>query len=136
MSYGSAMALQEAVYAALRADSVVMDLSDGAVFDAVPPGAVPGLFVSLGPERVRSRADKTGRGALHEFSVLIASDGAGFGTAKALAVAVSDALDGAPLSLSRGSLVSVHFRRAQARRTSDTREIELWFRARVDLGAM
>jgi hypothetical protein len=136
MSYGSAMALQEAVYAALRADSVVMDLSDGAVFDAVPPGAVPGLFVSLGPERVRSRADKTGRGALHEFSVLIASDGAGFGTAKALAVAVSDALDGAPLSLSRGSLVSVQFRRAQARRTSDTREIELWFRARVDLGAM
>jgi hypothetical protein len=60
MSYGSAMALQEAVYAALRADTVVMDLSGGAVFDAVPPGAVPGLHVSLGPERVRSRADKTG----------------------------------------------------------------------------
>ena len=136
MSYGAALALQQAVYAALRADTAVMDLSGGAIFDAVPPGAVPGLHVSLGPERVRDRADKTGPGALHEFSVLVSSDGAGFGTAKALAVAVSDALDNAALTLSRGTLVSLDFRRAAARRTGETREIELWFRARVDPGAV
>jgi hypothetical protein len=134
MSYGSATALQEAVYAALQGDAVVWSLSGGAIFDALPPGAVPGLYVSLGPERVRLRGDKTGRGALHEFSVLVVSDGAGFATAKALAVAVSDALDEAPLTLSRGTLVNLDFRRAQARRSGDSRAIELWFRARVDLG--
>lgn len=134
MSYGSAMALQEAVYAALGADAAVMDLSAGAIFDALPGGSVPGLHVSLGPERVRLRADKSGRGALHEFSVRVVSDEAGFGTAKALAVAISDALDEAPLTLSRGTLVSLDFRRAVARRTGDRREIELWFRARIDLG--
>jgi len=79
-------------------------------------------------------ADKSGRGALHDFSVLVLSDDAGFGTAKALAVAVSDALDEVPLMLSRGRLVSLDFRRATARRTGDAREIEMWFRARVDLG--
>jgi hypothetical protein len=134
MSYGSAMALQEAVYAALQGDAVVAGLSGGAVFDAVPPGAVPGLYVSLGPERVRPRSDKTGHGAVHEFSVVVVSDGAGFATAKTLAVAVSDALDQAPLTLSRGSLVSLDFRRARAKRSGDAREIELWFRARIDFG--
>ncbi len=134
MSYAGAMALQQSVYAALLADTTVMDLSGGAIFDALPPGSVPGLYVSLGSERVRLSADKSGRGALHDLSVLVVSDGAGFGTAKALAVAVSDALDQAPLTLSRGRLVSFDFRRARARRTGDAREIEMWFRARVDLG--
>jgi len=47
MSYAGAMALQQSVYAALLADTAVMDLSGGAIFDALPPGAVPGLYVSL-----------------------------------------------------------------------------------------
>lgn len=135
MSYGSAAALQEAVFAALAADATVSGLSGGAVFDAMPPGAVPSLYVSLGPERARPRADKTGGGALHDFSVSVVSAGAGFGAAKALAVAVSDALDGASLTLARGRLVNLAFRRAQAKRAGDTRQIEMWFRARVDLEA-
>ena len=134
MSYGSAFALQQAVYSALQADPDVATMSEGAIFDAMPEGPVPGLYVSLGPERVRESADKSAPGAVHEFSVRIVSDGAGFGTAKSLAVAVSDALDDAPLTLARGTLVSLHFRRARARRAGDLREIELWFRARVDLG--
>lgn len=135
MSYGSAMALQEAVYGALTADATVMSLSGGAIYDAIPPGNVPDLHVTLGAERVRRRADKTGPGALHEFSIVVMSDAAGFATAKALSVAVSDALDGADLSLSRGHLVRLDFWRAQARRTATARQIELWFRARIDLSA-
>lgn len=133
MSYGAAMALQEAVYGVLVADAEVANLSAGAIYDAIPPGAVPALYVSLGAERVRERCDKTGRGAVHDLSVLVVSDGAGFGAAKGLAVAVADALDGTPMSLARGTLVSVQFRRAEARRSGDSRQIELWFRARVDL---
>jgi hypothetical protein len=135
MSYGAAASLQEAVFAALAADDAVAGLSGGAVFDAMPPGAVPSLYVSLGPERARQKADKTGDGAVHDFSVLVVSSGAGFGAAKGLAVAVSDALVGAPLTLSRGRLISLDFRRAQAKRDGDSRRIELWFRARVDLGS-
>jgi hypothetical protein len=133
MSYASAAALQEAVFAALTADASVAALSGGAVFDAMPPGAVPSLYVSLGPEQARQRADATADGALHDVSVLVVSSAAGFGAAKALAVAVSDALDGAALTLARGRLVALHFRRAQAKRDGDSRRIELWFRARIDL---
>lgn len=135
MSYGSTLALQEAVYAALQADATVMALSGGAIFDAAPPGAVPDLYLSLGPERARLAADRSGRGALHEFSVLVVSEGAGFAAAKVLAAAVSDAIDDAALTLSRGTLVALNFRRAVARRSGGRREIEIWFRARVDLGA-
>ncbi|MDG4649803.1 DUF3168 domain-containing protein [Roseibacterium sp. SDUM158017] len=134
MSYGSSASLQEAIFAALAADASVSALSGGAIYDAIPPGAVPSLYLSLGPERARHGADKTGDGAVHDFSVLVVSDGAGFGAAKALAVAVSDALDGSAPPLSRGRIVRLDFRRAQARRKGDTRQIELWFRAAIDLG--
>jgi hypothetical protein len=134
MSYASAAALQSAVYAALLGDPTVAALSGGAVYDAVPPGAVPGLYVSLGPESVRHRADQSGDGAVHDFAIRVISDGAGFGAAKELAVAISDALDEAPLALSRGRLISLQFRRASARRAGSSRQIDLWFRARIDLG--
>ena len=134
MSYGGAAALQAAVYAALLADPAVASLSGGAVHDALPPGPVPPLYVSLGPESVRDASDKTGAGAVHEFPVTVVSLGPGFSGAKALAVAVSDALTGAALVLARGQLVRMDFLRARARRVSGQREIEVWFRARVDHG--
>lgn len=134
MSYASAAALQAAIYAALQGDPTVAALSGGAIYDAVPPGPVPELYVSLGPELARQGADKTGDGAVHDVAVRVISDGAGFAAAKSLAVAISDALDDAALSLSRGRLISLQFRRASARRTRNAREIDLWFRARIDLG--
>ncbi len=135
MSYASAAALQAAVYQRLMADSAVDALVGSAIYDAVPPGPLPGLYLSLGPEDARDRSDQTGAGAEHEFSVSVVSDAAGFQTAKALAAAVSDALVGAELILARGRLVDLWFLRARARRVgaADQRRIDLWFRARVDL---
>jgi hypothetical protein len=135
MSYGITAALQEAVYGALSADAEVAARSAGAIYDALPPGPVPGLYVALGPERARDASDKTGAGAIHDFPVTIVTEGAGFAAAKGLAAAISDALDGAQLGLARGRLVSLDFRRARARRVDGAREIELWFRARVDDGS-
>lgn len=132
MSYGIAAALQAAVYGALTGDPVVAALSGGAVHDALPPGPVPPLHVTLGPETARDASDKTGAGALHDFAVTVVSEAAGFAAAKALAAAVSDALSGADLVLARGRLVRLSFLRARARRTDHGREIEVWFRARVD----
>ncbi|GKY88730.1 DUF3168 domain-containing protein [Sinisalibacter aestuarii] len=133
MSYGVAVALQQAVYQALVADPVLGGLVAGAIYDAVPPGIVSGTYVSLGPEDVREASDKTGHGALHEITVSVVTDAAGFSTAKEVATAVSDALVDAELPLARGALVYLNFYRARARRVQDAdmRRIDLKFRARV-----
>lgn len=133
MSYMATAALQEAVFSALMADATVDTLSSGAIYDALPPGPVPSLYVSLGAERVKDASDKSGRAAVHDFSITIVTDSAGFYQAKALAAAISDVLDGADLALARGSLTSMNFSRARARRVGEKREIEVWFRAFIDV---
>ncbi len=134
MSYGSAAALQAAVYQRLMADTALDALVNGAIFDAVPPGTATGTYVSLGPEDAKDASDQVGRGASHEFVVSVVTDQAGFRTAKSAAVAVSDALTGAALVLSRGRLIGLWFLRARARRVEDgdVRRIDLTFRARVE----
>ena len=134
MSYGVAAALQTAVYQRLVADAGLAALIGTAIYDALPAGILPGLYLALGPEIARDRSDKTGRGAEHEFTVSVVTDVAGFASAKAAAALVSDALVDAPLTLARGHLVSLAFWRAQAARigSGDQRQINLTFRARVD----
>ena len=134
MSYGNAAALQAAVYQALVADAALSALVGGAIYDAVPPGTVTGTYVSLGPEDARDASDMTGAGARHDFVVSVISDEAGFARAKEVAAAISDALVGVELALSRGTLVALWFLRAQARRVekAETRRIDLTFRARVE----
>ncbi len=134
MSYGVSAALQAAVYQHLLADAALGALVGGAIYDAVRPGVLPVTYVSLGQEDVRDRSDKTGKGALHIFTVSVVSSAAGFAGAKAVAAALSDALIDAPLTLARGVLVSLTFDRARARRAGDgdMRRIDLTFRARVD----
>lgn len=132
MSYAATAALQEAVYTALTMDSALVTLTAGAIYDALPPGPVPSIYVSLGPERVKDASDVLGDGSVHDFPITVVSDGAGFHTAKTIAAAISDALTGADLPLSRGSLTALNFLRARARRVEDRREIEVWFRAMID----
>jgi len=134
MSYGVAPALQAAVYQRLAADAALAALVGPAIYDALPPGILPPLYVVIGPEVVRDRSDMTGHGAEHDFTVSVVTEAAGFASAKAAAAAVSDALVDAPLTLSRGQLVGLAFWRAQAARVGagDQRQINLTFRARVD----
>jgi hypothetical protein len=134
MSYGVAAALQAAVYQRLASDAALETLVGVAVYDVVPAGPVPGTYVSLGPEDVRDRSDKTGRGAEHRFTVSVVTDAAGFQTAKAAAGAASDALLGGAMVLSRGRVVAIEFLSARARRVraGDVRRIDMTFRARVE----
>jgi len=133
MSYAVSAALQEAVYAALAGDATLAGLVGDAIYDATPTGELPVTYVTIGREDVRDRSDMTGQGALHDFTVSVVSDAAGFASAKTAAGAISDLLVDAGLSLSRGHLVSLNFLRATARRvgTGRTRQIDLRFRARV-----
>ncbi len=134
MSYGSAAALQAAVWQRLVSDGTILGLIGPAVYDAVPPGEGPETYVVIGPEEVRDASDRTGGGAEHRFSVGVVTRVAGFAGAKAVAVAVSDALVGAELILARGRLVGLWFVSARARRLERgaVRRIDLTFRARVE----
>lgn len=134
MSYGVSAALQAAVYQRLAGDAALAALVGAAIYDVVPAGQLPTTYVSLGPEDVTDRSDKTGRGAEHRFTVSVVTEAAGFQTAKAAAGAVSDALLPGGMVLTRGRLVAIEFLKAQARRVraGDVRRIDLTFRARVE----
>ena len=133
MSYAISGALQAAVFQQLYTDPVLTTLVGTAIFDALPTGDVPPIYVALGPEKVRDASDVTGGGALHELTVSVVTENAGFASAKAAAAAISDALVDASLTLARGVLVSLQFHKAAAARvgSGDTRRIDLIFRARV-----
>jgi len=134
MSYAISGSLQAAVYTALAQDDVLMAIVGDAIYDAMPPGEVPPIYVRLGAETVRDASDGTGAGAEHSFTVSVVSDAPGYADAKAAAGAISDALHDADLTLSRGRLVSLRFERASARTVSaaQIRQIDLRFRARVE----
>ncbi len=137
MTYAVAPALQAALYARLVSDPALAALVGPHVYDALPPGLAPSLYVALGPETARDRSDRTGRGAEHDMAVAVATDAQGFAQAKAAAAAACDALLAAPLTLSRGRVVALRFLRAEARRggpAGEGREITLLFRARVEDG--
>ena len=134
MSYGVAAALQAAVYQRLVASVALTGLVGTAIYDALPSGILPPLYVALGPEIARDASDGTGAGAEHEFTISVVTDVAGFASAKAAAAAVSDALVDAPLVLTRGTLIYLNFVRAVAARvgTGGVRQISLTFKARVE----
>ncbi len=133
MTYSVSAALQQALYSRLSQDPALAALVGNAVFDGVPPGTVPPLYVSIGEERVSDRSDFDERGALHDIEIAVVTNEAGFAEAKAAAAAVSDALLSEPFLLTRGRCDGLWFRQAQARRMrrSGTRRIDLRFRARV-----
>ena len=130
MSYAAAAALQTAIFAALSGNPALAGVS---IVDAMPPGTGNGTFILIGPEIATDKGDQTGPGAEHLVAIAVISDASGFLSAKTVAAAVSSALVNATLVLTTGSLVSLFFQRANARRLDegDIRRIDLTFRARV-----
>jgi len=133
MTYAISAALQTAIFETLATDPAVVALVGDAVYDAIPSGPRPDVYVALGEEQVRDQSDGSGAGALHELVITVVCDLSGFARAKQVASAVSDALHDADLVLARGNLVFLQFSRARATRarTKETRRIDLTFRARV-----
>lgn len=135
MSYRLAEGLQTAVYQCLTTDAALTALVGAAIYDAIPAGAVPEIYVAIGDEEVRDRSDITGAGAEHRFVVSVVTETESFIRAKSVAAAVSAALTGAELMLTSGRVVGLWFDRAVARRVGRAdrvRRIDLRFRARVE----
>ncbi|THH38310.1 DUF3168 domain-containing protein [Aliishimia ponticola] len=134
MSYALSAALQSAVYQKLIGDAALSGLVGADIYDTLPSGLAPRLYVSLGPETAKDASDYTSHGALHRFTISVIADEAGFSAAKTVAAAVCDALVDADLTMSRGRLVALGFERATAKRDDgdSARRIDLQFRARVE----
>lgn len=134
MSYSSSAALQRGLFEALRGDPAVSALVGEAIYDTVPGGPLPDLYLTLGVETAQATADAGGVLTRHRLGVGIVSEAAGFASAKALAAAVSAVLDGAALDLAPDRLLSLRFERAEARRVDRNRKrrIDLRFLALVD----
>lgn len=133
MSYGMSQALQEAVYRQLSEHPGVQATVGEHVYDTVPAGIQPGLYVVLGSEKVRDASDADGAGSIHELTVSVLTDAAGFSQAKRAAGAASDALHDAELTLTRGRVLAMRFHKATAARvgSADRRRIDLIFHARL-----
>ena len=134
MSYAVSAALQAGIFQTLSADPDVTGIVGSDIYDALPSGTLPDLYVSLGLDEATDASDKTGRGAWHRFTVSVVSNSPGFALAKDLAVTICDALIGAQPTLSRGRIVGLYFDRATAKRrdADGGRQIDLRFKARIE----
>jgi len=119
-------ALQQAVFAALSANTEVHALAADRIFDAVPRGAAfPYIVVGEATEKADGDASE------HQLQIHIWSRGGGHREIKHAANAVRDALDGTALTLDGHSLVDLRFASADYTRESDgeTYRATLRFRA-------
>lgn len=135
MSYTASAALQSAVYQRLTDHVPLVALVGTAIHDALPAGIPPALYVLIGPEDVTARTDTGGAVSVHDFTVSVVTEAAGFSIAKRAAAEICAALE--DVALDAGHLVGLSFANARARRreAGQLREIVLRFRATVDIAA-
>lgn len=125
--------LQAALFDRLTSDAEVGALAGAHIYDAVPAGPVPDLYVLLGEETVKDVTDSSGPAALHDVSITIISTAESFLALKTLAAAITQALLGAPLTLAAGQVAAIWPQRSEARRNaSGQRRIELKFKLRIE----
>jgi hypothetical protein len=137
MSVLRALALQEAMFAALAGDAALSALVDGRIHDEPvhldDPAADPGPYVTLGDETVRRWNAQGLTGAIHEAQVSVHAASGGFADVKRIAAEIERVLSAAPLGLSSGRVVTTSLRGARAVRIAEGgRRIDLRFEFRVE----
>jgi len=137
MTYALSAPLQRAVYEVLTGDPGLQALVDGHIYDGPLPLETydsPVDYVTLGGETVKDAGTATTDGAVHDFTVVVHSNAAGFKAGKTIAGAICDVLLDAQLPLSRGQLVYLRFLKARAvvGPPPSRRTIQLNFRAFVE----
>jgi hypothetical protein len=121
MAVTAAAALRAAIHDALIADAVLTLLLGGPkVYDDVPPAAAfP--YVTLGEARVADWSTGSEAGEEHQLTLNAWSRQGGHREAHAIAGALLQALDDAPLPLADHRLVNLRFSIADIRREPDGR---------------
>jgi hypothetical protein len=138
MTYALSWPLQQGVFVLLSNDPGVAARAGGRVHDAPPPPEAEadpdGVYITLGDETARDWSTATDHGAVHLVTISVHAPRRGFAAAKQAAGAVSDALLGGTISLSRGRVVLARFVEARTRREENgaLRRIEMRFRISVE----
>jgi len=138
MTYALSWPLQEGVFQLLSNDAGVATLVGGRVYDAPPPPdaeADPeGIYVTIGDESAQDWSTATDHGAAHLLTIAVHAPRRGFAEAKQAAGAISDAMLGGGIAMSRGRAVQVRFVDARTRRGEGDalRRVDMRFRITVE----
>ena len=138
MTYALSWPLQEGVFQLLSNDTGVAAHLGGRIYDAplsLDAEADPdGIYLTLGDERVEDWSTATDPGAAHLLTSAVHAPRRGFAEAKQAAGAVSDAMLGGTIAMSRGRVILVRFVDARTRRAEGDalRRIEMRFRLTVE----
>ena len=133
MSFFGSTALQAAVYDRLSNDTVMVSLVGSDIYDVLPSGTIPDIYVTIGDERVKDASDSTGDAVRVEFDVSVVSRSGGFQAAKSTGYAIINALVSTPMTLTQGHLAGLWFLKTTAKRTGDpeVRRLDLTFKGFV-----
>jgi hypothetical protein len=127
----ASLALRAAIFNALASDAALTAaLGPNRVYDSPPRGARP-PYVTLGETRLRDVSGDGGATQEHQLTLHAWSQQGGHKEAHALAGALLQALDDAPLPLDSHRLVNLRFALADIRREADGRTYHALVRFRA-----
>jgi hypothetical protein len=131
MPTSASVALRGAVHAALAADAALTGLLGGSKVYDEPPRAVAFPYVTLGETRIADFSAGNEPGEEHQMTLHAWSRQGGHREAHAIAGALLQALDDAPLALADQHLVNFRFATADVRREADGRTYHALVRFRA-----
>ena len=137
MTYALSWPLQQGLYALFCENTVCAQHFGHRIYDAPPPildgGGPEGVYLTFGDEEVDDWSTGLDGGAVHTVSITVNAPRRGFAEAKQAAAAVSDAVLGGTLALSRGRVVNARFVDAKTKRAENDSLRQIAMRFRITL---
>lgn len=131
MPIAASVALRAAVHTALATDSQLASVLGGPKVYDVPPKSAAFPYVTLGEARIADFSTGTETGEEHQLTLHAWSRQGGHKEAHAIAGALLQALDDAPLALADHQLINFRFAVADVRREADGRTYHALVRFRA-----
>jgi hypothetical protein len=131
MTFAASVALRAAIHDALIADASLVAVLGGPKIYDEPPRSAAFPYVTLGEARITDFSTGTEPGAEHQMTLHAWSRQGGHRQAHAIAGALLQALDDAPLTLTDHALVNLRFSVADVRREADGRTYHALVRFRA-----
>jgi hypothetical protein len=131
MTIAASVALRAAIHDALAADSALVSVLGGPKIYDEPPRAAVFPYVTLGEARIADFSAGSEPGEEHQLTLHAWSRQGGHKEAHAIAGALLQALDDAPLTLADHQLVNFRFAVADVRREADGRTYHALVRFRA-----
>lgn len=137
MTYALAWPLQQGLYNLFCESALCVGFFGQRIYDAPPPllgeSEPSGIYLTFGDEVVDDWSSGSDAGAVHVVSLTVNAPRRGFAEAKQAASAVSDAVLGGELSLSRGLVINARFVDAKTKRAENDALRQIILRFRITL---